>query len=189
MPLSITTPSTLPEAIAGRPYAMALAATGGRGPFRWSVDGKLPEGLTFNPSTGLLEGTPQRGTPEPLSLSIRVSDGTDLATRPVRLVVYQSDAPLVTPSWWKPRVPPIPWRLWLDHGVGFLVLWLVHMVGMGALSSSERMAEDSALDVNASGTLSLAVRRRFATYRFLVRISTLTSMTLLIVWLWAMNRA
>src|SRR3954467_6336427 len=39
-PLAVATPETLPEAIAGRPYAVALAATGGRGtPLRWSVDG------------------------------------------------------------------------------------------------------------------------------------------------------
>src|SRR5215213_411522 len=30
-PLAITTPETLPEAIAGRPYVLALAATGGKG--------------------------------------------------------------------------------------------------------------------------------------------------------------
>src|SRR5437763_14217746 len=34
-PLAITTPAALPEAIAGRPYALALAATGGKGPLRW----------------------------------------------------------------------------------------------------------------------------------------------------------
>src|ERR1700722_16152411 len=45
LPLTIATPAELPEAIAGRPYVLALAATGGRGPVRWSVDGKLPEGL------------------------------------------------------------------------------------------------------------------------------------------------
>src|SRR3974390_1489438 len=32
VPLEITTPEALPEAIAGRPYAVALAATGGNGP-------------------------------------------------------------------------------------------------------------------------------------------------------------
>src|SRR3954449_4826340 len=36
--LAITTPEALPEAIAGRPYTLALAASGGRrGPLRWSV--------------------------------------------------------------------------------------------------------------------------------------------------------
>src|SRR3954468_21222150 len=38
-PLAIATPEGLPEAIAGRPYAVALAATGGRGTLRWAVDG------------------------------------------------------------------------------------------------------------------------------------------------------
>src|SRR5438270_9433328 len=32
--LTVTTPDTLPEAIAGRPYTLALAATGGRGPLK-----------------------------------------------------------------------------------------------------------------------------------------------------------
>ncbi len=36
-PLRITTPTTLPDAIAGRQYLVALAATGGRGTARWSA--------------------------------------------------------------------------------------------------------------------------------------------------------
>src|SRR3954453_20143084 len=48
--LKIATPEGLPEAIAGRPYNIALAATGGSGsgPLRWAVDGPLPEGLTLD---------------------------------------------------------------------------------------------------------------------------------------------
>src|SRR5436853_2214338 len=37
--LEIVTPETLPDAIAGRPYAVALAAQGARGPLHWAVDG------------------------------------------------------------------------------------------------------------------------------------------------------
>src|SRR5581483_5734812 len=40
--LAIATPGTLPEAIAGRPYVVALAARGGHGPLRWAVDGPMP---------------------------------------------------------------------------------------------------------------------------------------------------
>src|SRR6516225_4658147 len=36
IPLSITTPAVLPEAISGRPYTLALAAAGGRGPLHWN---------------------------------------------------------------------------------------------------------------------------------------------------------
>ena len=40
-PLQIATPGTLPDAVAGRPYLVALAATGGHGRPHWSVDGPL----------------------------------------------------------------------------------------------------------------------------------------------------
>jgi hypothetical protein len=183
-PLAITTPESLPEAIAGRPYAIALAATGGRGGLRWTIDGKLPEGLSFEPTTGVLQGTPTKGTPEPLGLAVRVSDGTQVATRLARLLVYQSDRPLSTPAWWKPGIPPIPWRAWLDQGVGFLVLWLVHIVGMSTLANLEHRGGGEALQVEASGAV-LVASRRFATYRILIRLSTLSATFALGAWLWA----
>src|SRR4051795_8878549 len=36
-PLAIATPADLPEAIAGHPYTLALAATGGKGKLSWSL--------------------------------------------------------------------------------------------------------------------------------------------------------
>src|SRR5262249_26469643 len=126
-PLTITTPETLPEGIAGHPYALALAATGGRSPLRWSVDGALPEGLVFDPSRAQLRGTPRAGTPKPVELTLRVSDGRDRVEQVSRLLVYESDRPLTIPSKWKPGIPPIPWRAWMEQGVGFLILWLVHL--------------------------------------------------------------
>ena len=48
--------------------------------------------------------------------------------------------PLTTPSRWKPGLPPIPWRAWMEQGFGFLVLLLVHLVGMNALAGLERLA-------------------------------------------------
>ncbi|WP_165221291.1 Ig domain-containing protein [Aquisphaera insulae] len=181
-PLAISTPETLPEAIAGRPYTVALAATGGRGPLRWSVDGELPDGLAFDAASGVLQGTPAKGTPQPLTLAIRVSAGDEVATRAARLLVFQSDRPLSTPAWWKPGIPPIPWREWLDHGIGFLVLWLVHLVGMNAIAGLERSRGSDDVSVDASGTLLLT--RRFAGYRILMRIGTLSATVALAAWLW-----
>ncbi|MEJ7637693.1 MAG: Ig domain-containing protein, partial [Singulisphaera sp.] len=129
-PLAIATPETLPEAIAGHPYVVALAATGGSRAPRWSVDGPLPAGLSFDPSSGQIRGTPRSGTAKPAALVLRVGDGDEQVSRPARLVVYQSDKPLTTPAWWKPGIPPVPWRAWLEHGFGFLVLWLVSLVSM-----------------------------------------------------------
>lgn len=186
-PLKIQTPETLPEAIAGRPYAVAMAAEGGDGPLRWSLDGELPKGLNFDAESGLLAGTPAEGTPKPLNLAIRVSDGQEIAAGSLNLVIYQSDVPLSTPAWWKPGVPPIPWRAWLDQGVGFLILWLVHLVGMSTLSSLERQAGTGAvalaLEGDAESSAALA-SKRFAVYRALVRLATLSAMIALAGWLW-----
>ncbi len=57
-PLRIVTPGRLPEAIAGHPYLMALAAAGGRGSLRWSSAGTLPEWLVLDDRSGQLSGTP-----------------------------------------------------------------------------------------------------------------------------------
>ncbi|WP_337173155.1 Ig domain-containing protein [Paludisphaera sp.] len=188
-PLRIATPAELPEAIAGRPYAVALAAEGGRGPLKWSLDGDLPDGLAFDGASGLLKGTPTAGTPKPVELAMRVSDGGSIAAGPLRLVVYQSDVPLSTPSWWKPGIPPVPWRAWLESGVGFLLLALVHMVGMATIAGFERQAA-AALAVEGGGTASAGrvdpalSPRRFALYRAFIRLCTLSATLGLAAWLW-----
>jgi hypothetical protein len=178
--LAVKTPETLPEAIAGRPYRLALAATGGQGPLRWSISGNLPDGLVFAPETGRIEGTPAKGTPEPVELTLSVSDGTSRATQATRLTVYQSDRPLTTPAWWKPGIPPVPWRAWLEQGFGFFVLWLVHLVGMNTISSLERWSVTSGEnDSDEPSEL-----RRFALYRAIVRLASLAAAVALALWLW-----
>jgi len=177
-PLEIATPGELPEAIAGRPYVVALASKGGRGPVRWAVDGKLPEGLELDAESGLLRGTPSRGTPEPVSLVLRASDASDRVASPTRIVVYQPDQPLTMPSKWKPALPPIPWREWFDQGFGFLVLALIHLVGMNVLGSLERRGL-----IDSEGEDLAAIGRRFLLYRSLLRLATLGSAVALALWL------
>jgi hypothetical protein len=197
-PLAIATPEVLPEGIAGRPYAVALAATGGSGPLRWAVDGTLPEGLVFDASLAQIRGTPRSGTPVPAALVLRVSDGHDRTSQGARLVVYQSDQPLAMPSKWKPRIPPIPWRAWLDQGFGFLMLWLVHLVGMNTLGNLERwsLAKSAVPEAGADGPEGeaqgpaevdagqlRAIRNRYLLYRTVVRLGTVSATVGLALWL------
>jgi hypothetical protein len=188
-PLAIATPETLPEAIVGRPYTVAMAATGGKGPLRWALDGSLPEGLSFDATSGQLKGTPRVGTPQPAQLVLRVSDGSDRATQAARLVVYESDRPLSTPSKWKPGLPPIPWRSWLEHGFGFLVLWLVHLVGMSTLGSLQRWSLAAIPEGDDHDLEARAVRRRFGAYRAVVRLASLSAAAGLAAWLWLQRGA
>ena len=56
-PLTITT--ALPGASLNQPYSGSLTATGGTQPVTWTLtSGNLPTGLTLNPSTGAITGTP-----------------------------------------------------------------------------------------------------------------------------------
>lgn len=57
-PLVITT-TTLPDGTVGTAYSQTLAATGGITPLSWSVaSGALPGGLTLDPASGAISGTP-----------------------------------------------------------------------------------------------------------------------------------
>lgn len=70
--LTITTVS-LPAGMVGEAYSATLEATDGATPYTWSVAaGKLPAGLSLNPATGEISGTPtESGTTE---FTIKVTD-------------------------------------------------------------------------------------------------------------------
>lgn len=72
-PLKILTTS-LPPVAAGRPLWLELYASGGSGPYAWSLSsGSLPSGISFNGATGVLQGTPT--APGTYSFSVALSDG------------------------------------------------------------------------------------------------------------------
>ncbi len=113
-----------------------------------------------------------------MPLVVRARAGVEQARRGVQLVVYQPDRPLTTPGRWSPGLPPVPVRAWLEQGFGFLVVILVHLVGMNTLTSLER-------GYGAAGETKPALRHRFVAYRIVVRIVTLGVLAALAVWLWS----
>jgi hypothetical protein len=56
-PLSILAPSQLPKATVGSLYSFVYTVTGGTAPYTWTAS-SLPAGLSMNPITGELSGTP-----------------------------------------------------------------------------------------------------------------------------------
>jgi Putative Ig domain len=169
--------------VAGRPYLVALAATGGRGRPHWTVDRPLPEWLHLDESTGRIAGTPPKPTEEPLTLQFRAGDGNEVAMQAVRLAVLPWESPASTRSWWKPQWPAIAWRAWLEQGVGFLVLWLVHLLGMNLLTNVEAHALQEVVAAEGLETGRNAIEKRFFSYRLLIRFATLSATIGLAAWL------
>lgn len=71
--VSITSGSSLPEAMRGKAYSATLVADGGVAPYKWSIaTGALPSGLTLA-TTGVISGTPT--VPGTFNLVVRATDG------------------------------------------------------------------------------------------------------------------
>ena len=69
------------------------------------------------------------------------------------------------------------------------MLWLVHLLGMNLLANLERGSlEESVRGSRATTVLKSLFRKRFATYRLLVRLTTLSAMVGLAVWLFLASR-
>jgi hypothetical protein len=92
--LAIST-SSLPGGTVGGSYSTTLAASGGVTPYLWSIAaGSLPAGLTVNPQTGVISGSPSAaGT---FTFTAQVSDAqspADSATRSLSIAVTQPQPP------------------------------------------------------------------------------------------------
>ena len=120
--LTITT-SLLPSGTVGTTYSSTLTATGGTTPYTWSIaSGSLPAGLSVDPNTGAITGTPSaagissftvqvtdssspaQSTTQALSITINPSPSADftvsatLATITVPVNSSGTDTITVTPS-------------------------------------------------------------------------------------------
>ena len=83
--MTISTGATLPGADQNTAYSTTLATLGGTGPFTWSIDsGTLPTGLTIDPTTGEISGTPSGTGASTFTVKAASSDNA-VATKPFTL--------------------------------------------------------------------------------------------------------
>lgn len=85
-------PATLPNGTPGTPYNQTITQTGGTGTFTYAVtSGTLPPGLTLNPVTGDLSGTPT--IPGSYTFAVTGESGTCSGNRTYTLVI---NCPVIT---------------------------------------------------------------------------------------------
>jgi uncharacterized protein (TIGR03437 family) len=94
------TTTSLPGATVGVTYSASLAANGGLPPYVWSlVSGTLPPGLSLNPSTGAIGGTPGANSQGTYPFTIQTKDqGNETVSSPLTLNVAPSPLGIATSS-------------------------------------------------------------------------------------------
>src|SRR5580658_633716 len=86
-PLQAVTPP-LPAGAVATGYTANLVATGGVTPYTWSItSGQLPSGLTLNPTTGIISGTPILTTTANFSVQVEDANSTKSAVQSLSIVI------------------------------------------------------------------------------------------------------
>jgi hypothetical protein len=94
--LSVTTALTigvpvLPPAVVGTPYrAGPFTASGGTPPYTWSTSGSLPPGLSINPDTGIISGTPTTAGSSTFTVTLHEGSGVSVTTSTLTITVGRS---------------------------------------------------------------------------------------------------
>jgi hypothetical protein len=71
--LNATDVTTLPDATAGQTYSFKVKIKGGKAPYTYSSTG-MPDGLSIDPRSGVISGSPVTGQGNPFLFSVRVED-------------------------------------------------------------------------------------------------------------------
>jgi hypothetical protein len=88
----VVSAATLPEGSIGKPYSATLNCSGGTAPYKWTLSGNLPSGLTLNSAAGTISGTPTSGA-DAAALVVTATDSSapaQSASLSLNLTVYAS---------------------------------------------------------------------------------------------------
>jgi len=122
-PLNLTSTTALPFGNAGTPYSQALSVTGATGSLSFALEfgNYLPPGLSLNPATGVISGTPLSAGQ--FNFAIDISSNGSLLTRFFNLSIFpaSSSPPLgitTNPSLGTWGVGPREFSLFAAGGTG-----------------------------------------------------------------------
>jgi Putative Ig domain len=94
--LTITT-TELPSGTVGSMYSSAIGASGGTTPYTYNASG-LPGGLSIDPSTGAISGTPGAGSAGTATVAVTVTDSTQPTAQTATANLNLTIDPEVSPS-------------------------------------------------------------------------------------------
>jgi hypothetical protein len=90
---------TLPNASVGSPYSTTLRSAGGTGAITWSSPNLPANGLSLNPSTGVISGTPTGAAAAPITVTATDSEAMpESATRSYTLTITAPAPPTIASS-------------------------------------------------------------------------------------------
>jgi alpha-tubulin suppressor-like RCC1 family protein len=88
-------PSSLPVGEIGAPYSARAQGTGGAAPYTWSAD-SLPQGLSIDPESGTISGTPTTAGSYTPTITIADSHGIE-ASKPLQVKITGPSEPSPPP--------------------------------------------------------------------------------------------
>jgi hypothetical protein len=95
IPQLVITTSSLPNGAPSKPYSTPVAATGGVTPYGWIATG-LPAGLSINPTSGVISGTPGANSAGVYSVHITVTDSGGANQQTTTTILSLTINPLLT---------------------------------------------------------------------------------------------
>lgn len=168
LPEILTQSFIYPNGTTGVPYSQSLGESGGTPPFTWSVPvGAVPLGLSIDPNTGAVGGTPTGGGTWYFDLALTDAAGVSVLQGAYSLMIISTlqpknpvpfvNQPLV-PDTASPGGPAFTLKV---NGTGFVSGATVKFNGTGLatafVSSSQLTATVPATDIASPGTAAITV--------------------------------